>query len=86
MEQSEMASVPQPMVNQFEKLEEPLRGAEAIAEFIFGDRRHKRKVYYLAECSKVPIYRLGATLCLRPSVFRHWIENQETQSIKNADT
>jgi len=40
----------------FEKSEERvIRGAEAIAEFIFGS--HRRKVYYLAECSKIPIHR-----------------------------
>jgi hypothetical protein len=64
-----------------EKAELPLRGAEAIAEFIFGDRRARRKVYYLAECSKLPIYRLGATLCLRPSAYRHWIETQEARAV-----
>jgi hypothetical protein len=42
--------------------ERVIRGAEAIAEFIFGDRSHRRKVYYLAECSKIPIHRLGSTL------------------------
>jgi hypothetical protein len=36
-----------------------IRGAEAIAEHIFGDRGSARKVYYLAECSKLPIFRLG---------------------------
>jgi hypothetical protein len=34
--------------------ERVIRGAEAIAEFIFGDRSHRREVYYLAECSKIP--------------------------------
>jgi len=47
--------------------ERVIRGAEAIAEFISGDRSHRRKVYYLAECSKIPIHRLGSTLCLRPA-------------------
>jgi len=62
----------------FEKSEERvIRGAEAIAEFIFGDRSHRRKVYYLAECSKIPIHRLGSTLCLRPSAYKSWIESQE---------
>jgi hypothetical protein len=64
-----------------EKCEQPLRGAEAIAEYIFGDRRHRRKVYYLAECSQIPIFRLGATLCLRPSAYRLWIETQEARNI-----
>ena len=64
-----------------DKLEQPLCGADAIAEFIFGDRKSRRKVYYLAECSRIPIYRLGATLCLRPSVYRKWIETQEAKAI-----
>jgi hypothetical protein len=56
-----------------------LRGAEAIAEYIFGDRRQRRKVYYLAECSKIPIWRLGSTLCLRPSTYESWIKDQESR-------
>jgi len=37
----------------FEKSEERvIRGAEAIAEFIFGDRSHRRKVYYNAPRSR----------------------------------
>jgi hypothetical protein len=63
--------------------EPAIRGAEAIAEFIFGDRLHRRKVYYLAECSKIPIYRLGSTLCLRPSAYHKWIKEQETRSVGN---
>jgi hypothetical protein len=38
------------------------RGAEAIAEHTFGDRASRRKVYFLAECSRLPIFRLGSTL------------------------
>jgi hypothetical protein len=64
--------------------EAAIRGAEAIAEFMFGDRSHRRKVYYLAECSKIPIYRLGSTLCLRPSAYNSWIKEQETRSLENA--
>jgi hypothetical protein len=60
-----------------------IRGAEAIAEHIFGDRNSRRKVYYLAECSKIPIFRLGSTLCLRPDAYRAWIESQESRSVSN---
>jgi hypothetical protein len=63
--------------------ERVIRGAEAIAEFIFGDRSHRRKVYYLAECSKIPIHRLGSTLCLRPSAYKSWIESQENLAVTN---
>jgi hypothetical protein len=59
-----------------------IRGAEAIAEYIFGDRRHRRKVYHLAESSKIPIWRLGSTLCLRPSTYEAWIKDQEARVTK----
>ena len=69
----------------FEKSEERvICGAEAIAEFIFGDCSYRRKVYYLAECSKIPIHRLGSTLCLRPSAYKSWIESQENRAVMNA--
>jgi hypothetical protein len=61
-----------------------IRGADAIAEYIFGDRRHRRKIYYLAECSKIPIWRLGSTLCLRPATYESWIKGQESRAVMNA--
>lgn len=54
-----------------------LEGADAIAEFLFGSREHRRKVYYLAECSKLPIFRLGSVLCARRSVLLGFISGQE---------
>jgi hypothetical protein len=56
-----------------------LRGADAIAEFLFGDPKHRRKVYYLAECTKLPIFRLGSVLCARRSVLLSWIAGQESR-------
>ncbi len=56
-----------------------LRGADAIAEFIFGARGSRRKVYYLAETSHLPVFRLGATLCARRSVLMRWIAGQESR-------
>lgn len=64
-----------------------LEGADAIAEFLFGtndDRRKKngrRKVYYLAECSKLPIFRLGSVLCARKSVLLNFIVGQENKAL-----
>jgi len=55
-----------------------LRGADAIAEFIFGDRGNRRKVYYLAECCRLPVFRLGSMLCARRSVLMRWIAGQES--------
>jgi hypothetical protein len=54
-----------------------LEGADAIAEFLFGSREHRRKVYYLAESSKLPIFRLGSVLCARRSVLLGFISGQE---------
>jgi hypothetical protein len=54
-----------------------LEGAEAITVFLFGSRAFRRKVYYLAECSKLPIFRLGSMLCARKSVLLQFISVQE---------
>ncbi len=54
-----------------------LRGAEAIAGFLYGDARQRRKVYHLAETSRLPIFRLGSVLCARRTVLLHWINEQE---------
>jgi hypothetical protein len=63
-----------------------IEGAAAIAEFIYRSRdaRYRRKIYYLAETSKIPIHRLGSRLCLRPSAYKSWIAGQEARSVKNA--
>jgi hypothetical protein len=54
-----------------------LRGAEAIADFLFGDATLRRKVYHLAGTSRLPIFRLGSVLCARRTVLLHWINEQE---------
>ncbi|WP_426424153.1 hypothetical protein [Bradyrhizobium genosp. A] len=48
---------------------------------MFGDRQHRRKVYYLAECSKIPIWRLGATLAVRKKTYDAFIEYQEKRTL-----
>ncbi len=54
-----------------------LRGADEIAMFLFGKPGGRRKVYYLAAHSRLPVFRLGTVLCARRSVLLHWIEAQE---------
>jgi hypothetical protein len=61
-----------------------LRGADEIAEFIFGDRENRRKVYYLAECCRLPVFRLGSMLCARRSVLLNWIAGQESRASPSA--
>lgn len=57
-----------------------LRGAEAISEFLFGDKILRRKVYHLAETSRLPVFRLGSVLCARRSVLIAWIAEQEQRA------
>ena len=61
-----------------------LRGADEIAGFIFGDPRSRRKVYYLAECCRLPVFRLGSVLCARRSVLLKWIAGQESRVLPPA--
>ena len=57
-----------------------LRGADAIAIFVFGDSKARRKVYYYAGEAKVrmPTFRMGNVICARKSKLLDWIEQQET--------
>ena len=57
-----------------------LRGADQIAEFMFGTATERRKIYHLAETSKIPVFRLGALLCARKSTLLTWIEAQESRA------
>jgi hypothetical protein len=54
-----------------------LRRADQIADFLFDDARQRRKVYHLAETSRLPVFRLGSKLCARRSVLMAWIASQE---------
>ncbi len=59
--------------------EDLLRGADAIAVFVFGDAKARRKVYYYASEAKVrmPTFRMGNVICARKSKLIDWIERQE---------
>src|SRR5580704_118233 len=74
-----MEPPPAPNEMSCELADDILRGADAIAEFIFGARESRRKVYYLAECCRLPVFRLGAVLCARRSVLLNWIAGQESR-------
>jgi hypothetical protein len=54
-----------------------LRGAEELAQFLFGDREQRRRVYHLAATSNLPVFKLGSMICARKSVLLKWIEEQE---------
>jgi hypothetical protein len=59
-----------------------LRGADELAEFIYKDRRQRRKIYHLAETTSFPFFRLGGMLCGRRSKITKYIEQQEAEAMK----
>ena len=54
-----------------------LRGADEIAEFLFGGKHYRRKVYHLVATSNILVFKLGSMICARKSVLLRWIEVQE---------
>ncbi len=56
-----------------------LRGAEEIAQFLYGSREMRRKVYHLAATSNLPVFKLGSMICARRSVLLKWITDQESR-------
>jgi hypothetical protein len=56
-----------------------LCGADEIAQFLFGPNSSRRKVYYLAASTRIPVFRLGTKLCARRSVLLNWIAGQENR-------
>ncbi|KJV41504.1 hypothetical protein [Brevundimonas sp. KM4] len=57
-----------------------LRGAGQIAAFLFGEATARRRVYDLADSGRLPIFRLGTTICARRSTLMAWIAAQERAS------
>jgi hypothetical protein len=54
-----------------------LNGADEIAKFLFGSNASRRRVYYLASHTRIPVFRIGSVLCARRSVLLNWIAGQE---------
>lgn len=54
-----------------------LRGAAEIAEFLYGNRDVRRKVYHLVATSNLPVFKLGSKICARKSVLLKWVKDQE---------
>ena len=56
-----------------------VKGADAIAEFIFGDSSRRRAVYNLADPAKgnvrLPTFHLCGFLCARKSQLKTWAES-----------
>ena len=58
-----------------------LRGAAAIAEFLFDNPRKRRKAYHLASKSRLPTFKIGSMICARKSVLIAWVEQQEGRHV-----
>lgn len=63
-----------------------LYGADQIAEFLYGDKRQRRKIYRLVDSAqryhlegfpRFPHFRLGASICSRKSTLLKWVAQQE---------
>jgi hypothetical protein len=67
-----------------------LYGADQIAQFLFGERKYRRRIYNLVEKSAhnlapgklFPHFRIGASICARKSTLRDWIAAQEERNAK----
>jgi len=56
---------------------EVLSGAEAIAVYLFGEKRFRRKVYYLVQRHALPVFRIGANVCARKNALSEWLKAKE---------
>jgi hypothetical protein len=67
-----------------------LYGADEIAQFLFGDRRYRRRIYNLVERSAhnltsenlFPHFRIGVNICARKTTLWQWITAQEQRNAK----
>lgn len=60
-----------------------LEGADEIARFMFGSPDKRRRIYHLAACSDLPLFRLGEVICGRRSTLLAWIAEQEKATRPN---
>jgi hypothetical protein len=66
------------MTEQAELHDDLLEGADAIAQFLFGDKTKRRRVYHLMD--RLPVFRLGNSVCARKSSLISMIKYQENLS------
>jgi hypothetical protein len=61
-----------------------LRGAAAIAGYMFGDPSLRRAIYHLWKTSNPPFFLMGSMICARKSVLEKWIEARENRRCPQA--
>jgi hypothetical protein len=79
-----MKPKPLPNVRSEDLGDDLLCGADQIAKFLFGASGSRRRVYYLAASSRIPVFRLGTKLCARRSVLLQYIAAQENRALVRA--
>ena len=72
-------------MNNDELSKDLLWGADAIAEFVLGDRGRRRQVYHLVQENRLPVFRMGTVICARRSTLIRWVESQENTVMENPD-
>jgi hypothetical protein len=58
-----------------------LDGAAEIAEYLFGDKRKRRRVYHLNATGQLPLSRMGDKLIGRKSTLRQHLADGERAAI-----
>jgi hypothetical protein len=79
-----MTRVEAAVANPSELADDLLEGADAIATYVYGDKKHRRKVYHLAATRGIPTFNLGALVCARKSTLLEWIKAQEARSFRQS--
>ncbi len=57
-----------------------LVGASAIATFMFGTPKKRRRVYWLVETEQLPIFKFGTAICARKSTILRDVAQREATS------
>ena len=71
----ESNSVSAAELEQYRLCDDVLYGASEISEFLYGDKKKRRKIYYLFRTSKhFPAFKIGCKICVRKSVLLTWIQ------------
>lgn len=62
-----------------------LVGAEAIAKFLYGGSKQRRKVYYRVERGELPHFYLGSAVCSTRSALMRMIARQMREAISDLE-
>jgi hypothetical protein len=63
-----------------------IRTAAKIAVHMHGDASMRRNIYYLAQSSNLPFFRIGSVLCIRRSALDRFIAAQEERRSNKDDS